>query len=1019
MPFDLNQAKEQPAAPARDNPLVKKKEGFFFRNRYILLAFAVPFLLMLYAFAQNDLFPFGDKQIMVIDMWHQYFPFLKVLQEKLTSFDSLLYTWDTGLGSNFLNLIAYYASSPLNLITVFFPVEYLREAMALIVLMKIGLSGAFFAIYLRGLFKKCDIGAVAFSTLYALCAYAMGYYWCLMWLDVMAMLPLVVLGVHKIIDEGKYRLFVISLGIAIIANYYIAMMMCIFVFFYYFILYFSKRSGKEDRGLTHLILGWVIGAAAGALCGIVYQLAGGNSFKSEGFVSSVLVWAGLGLVLGMLVAVVLYLALPGKRDKRDFLATTLRMGASALGGVALSAVLLLPTWFGMQNAYAMSNTMPQNVTFYNPIMDVFNNLLTAQTPTVRGGLPNIACGMLSIMLALLFLMNNAIKMREKILNVLFMIFLFLSMNINVLDFLWHGTHFPNELPYRFSFVFSFVLLTMAYQCYVKIDYISAKQIAVVMAGGVIYLALVQKLYTEITWRVVYLSGLFAILYGLVLLFHKKSTAYRSLAGLLIFCVVLAESAVTATTGAQAVGNSDRVSYTEGMPEIEDFLEQYADSEDDFYRTELSARWTCNPSALYGYKGVSQFSSAANSNVSLLMQKLGVAANQPSNRYIYDLNTPLLNSMLNLKYIIGKGERLTDDSLTLVYQKEIASVEGGGRYIYGYENEYYLPIAFMVDSMVENWNMGGTNPFNTQNQFASFATGVAGDVFEPLSPEGEPSYSNLTVSYSSNTDVNYSSVGESSGSITYTYRVTERKNVYVHVTAHNTDDISASATNGMSASGESGQASILSLGTCQPGDTVTVTIKTKAGQSGSVTALAYTMDQEQMDRVYAALQDEGIQISDWSSTGLKGTIEAKEDGLLYTSIPYEKGWTVKVDGVKQEVTPIQDAFIAVHMTSGVHEVEFSYIPQGFVPGVILTLLAIAVLIILYVLERRDTKLTQLLAFGRRPSPGGDLQAKRDSGEPEELPASSVEEMFRELDTSVGPEPPFEQPPAPPEDGSLEP
>ncbi|MEI3517967.1 MAG: YfhO family protein [Clostridia bacterium] len=87
----------------------------------ILASFAFPALIMVLAFAATGIYPFGDNQIAVIDMYHQYVPFLGELQYKLQEGGSLFYTWNGAGGSNFWNLVAYYGASPLNLMLVLFP----------------------------------------------------------------------------------------------------------------------------------------------------------------------------------------------------------------------------------------------------------------------------------------------------------------------------------------------------------------------------------------------------------------------------------------------------------------------------------------------------------------------------------------------------------------------------------------------------------------------------------------------------------------------------------------------------------------------------------------------------------------------------------------------------------------------------------------------------------------------------------------------------------------------------------
>ena len=113
-----------------------------------LISFIVPASIMLYAFAQNSIHPFGDRQMLVVDSWHQYYPFFRVEREKLLNGGSFLYSWQNGMGTNFLSLISYYSASPLNWLSVFFDDEHIRDAFTYILIAKIGFSGAFFSCFL-------------------------------------------------------------------------------------------------------------------------------------------------------------------------------------------------------------------------------------------------------------------------------------------------------------------------------------------------------------------------------------------------------------------------------------------------------------------------------------------------------------------------------------------------------------------------------------------------------------------------------------------------------------------------------------------------------------------------------------------------------------------------------------------------------------------------------------------------------------------------------------------------------
>jgi uncharacterized membrane protein YfhO len=182
----------------------------------------VPVLITVLAFAVTGIYPFGDGQIAVIDMYHQYVPFLSELQLKLQSGGNLFYTWNGAAGSNFWNLMAYYCASPLNLLLVLFPAKYIMEATAFILLIKIGLSGSFMTMYLKHVDNKCNMLTVAFASLYALSSYVMGYYWCIMWMDAVMLLPLIMLGLNKLIDDGRFVMYTVALALTVFSNYYMA-----------------------------------------------------------------------------------------------------------------------------------------------------------------------------------------------------------------------------------------------------------------------------------------------------------------------------------------------------------------------------------------------------------------------------------------------------------------------------------------------------------------------------------------------------------------------------------------------------------------------------------------------------------------------------------------------------------------------------------------------------------------------------------------------------------------------------
>lgn len=861
-----------------DSPLIKsKKKNFLKKNRFVFFSFIVPMLLMSYAFYCSDFYPFGDNQIMVIDMWHQFFQFFKLLHEKLQSFGSMLYTWNGGLGTNFIAMISYYAASPLNLLSIFVPTKYLTEALAALVVLKISLSGAFMCIYLRSMFKRCDFGTASFSILYALSAFAMGYYWCVMWLDVMALLPLCLLGMNRLIDKGKFKLYVISLALMLISNYYIAIMMCMFIVIYYPVVYFSRL---KPRGAKY------------------------------------------------------------------FATVTGKMAFFSALAACIAAVILIPTYYSMQNTYYIKPSFPTTDSFYNPILDVVSNLLPNVALTVRGGLPNIYCGLISFMLAVLFLLCKKIPARQKILNCSILAFLILSFNWNKLDYIWHCLHFPNELPYRYSFVFTFVLITMAYMAYLHLDDITPAQIGGVTAGGFIYLIVAQKLYADkFDYKVIYIALALLAAYAVVLAIHKTGNFKQVVTGVLLFVVVFGEMTNYTISSVKTVGCSGRTAFYGDYDNVTGLIDQIEKEDTGFYRMELAQKWTTNDPALYGYRGVSQFSSEINAKVTSLMKNIGLAGDPASNSFGYTLSTPVINSMLNLKYIIGKNRTVDDFTLG-----EPIKTKGNSSL---YQNKYPLSIGYMTnEDVADNWTDQLPNPFDVQNQYIWNATGIATPVFTSIDDQitGKPAY-NVKISSSGVTSGQYSrgivsvtppSAQTTTGSVTITYTSPIDQPLYAYVKASNASSITSVTSSGNTVNFEANRGSTNSVGSVKKGGTVSITINYEAGKAGDITCYVYGLDVDTWKNAYAELSDEMLNVTSFSDTSIKGKITAKEDGLFMTSIPYEKGWTLKVDGKKTDIVPISDALIACKLSEGEHEISLTYAPYGFWPAVTLSVFSIAAL-----------------------------------------------------------------------------
>ena len=168
-----------------------------------VIAFLLPFVIMLTLFVIKGIYPFGDRSFLSGDLYHQYMPFFSELLRKVRAGESLSFSWNVGIGSNFLALYVYYLASPLHALALFVPEKFLIEFISYLVVCKIGLAGWSCCYYLQKHFASKSPVTALFACFYALSGFMAAYNYNIMWLDCVILLPLVILGLERLIKEGK------------------------------------------------------------------------------------------------------------------------------------------------------------------------------------------------------------------------------------------------------------------------------------------------------------------------------------------------------------------------------------------------------------------------------------------------------------------------------------------------------------------------------------------------------------------------------------------------------------------------------------------------------------------------------------------------------------------------------------------------------------------------------------------------------------------------------------------------
>ncbi len=863
-------------------------------NAYVLLGGLLALLAITLVYLNLGVYPFGDRSVLIIDMHHQYVAFFSSLREKTFSLfdgDSFLYSSHVGLGSGYISLFAYYLSSPLNLLVLIFPREYLTEAIALITVLKIGCAGLTFSVFVRGMTKRNDFSVSVLSVAYALMMYMIAYSWDVMWLDSIILLPLIIYGLHIWLEKKNPTLYIAALTGAVITNYYIAFMICIFVVMYF---------------IAHLIIyskGWKI---------------------------------------------------------RDYISRTLRFGIGSLIGGGISAFLLLPTAIYLQYTSGADDVFARDLNTYFDLFDLYGRAMFSSSPSIRGdSLPNIYCSVLAVLLIVIFFLCKTISMRKKIAyGSLFMVLVGCAA-VNYTYFLFHGKHFPNDLPHRFAFLISFAMLLMAVEVVANLRSVTPKNVGTALLVCVGGLALTEIIGNEEpTVTLIYTSLIFFFAYSAVLFLLTSKKCRRPLALILltviIFIEIVSNGVITVTTMRDTEVYTKRADFTDDYEIINESVEYVESLNTPHYRMELLPRKTCNDPSLFGYSGLTVFASSNDQAVITLMGTMGYA-NNGVNSHMYNSFVPVADSILNLRYLVHTN------NFAHTQLNQIASVEVDGEIRYVYENPYALSRAFVVDEdILYEWAYYSNNPFEVQNTLVTAASD-ASPVYKMHYPTVENAIPvNSSVSFDQ-TFFHVTPNGNGAASFTAVIPITatdiisgsdvsyatEQYYVYVDCRAADSINISAGAN---SFSSSPNEPYIIDLGSLSAGDSVCVTINTSMECVGNI--FVASMNNTDFTNAMSALAENELVISSYSESAFTGSVNVTEAGVMFTSIPYDKGWKVTIDGVEAETFKLGDALLGFYITEGAHTVKFRYTPSGLTAGIIISilcLLAFAALIVIYCLH----------------------------------------------------------------------
>ncbi|MBR5974885.1 MAG: YfhO family protein [Clostridiales bacterium] len=884
-------------------------------------------------FFMTGVAPFGSRSVLVSDLSAQYAPYLATLRSKLLAGRSLTYSFEIGMGKNFMGILAYYLSSPLNLLALMFPISRISEAILLLITLKLSFAGAFMTAYLDHRFESKSKMSILFGMIYALSSYSMSFIFNFIWLDGFALLPLLILVTDAFAKDirAAWKLMLVLIAL-FLSGYYMAYMAGLFSLFYLLVILEYEH---DDRPL------------AGS------ERSGKDMSHKDGRT------VGLFILIAICAALICAsLLLPAGLD-------TLRNG---------------------DNSSSATISLDPNFTLVSFLPQLFLGKLT----DISTNMPFVYSSLLVFILVVLLFRNQGIRRSLKLRAAIGIGAGFLSFILPPLNTAWHLFDSPNWFLYRYSYLFIFGTVLLAYYSFLHLRTLRNQDFTFTFGSFFLLLVLAEcfgrdQKISSMFFQNLLVGGLITLcLWGLT---REKwipslSDLQKWGVGILvpIILVEIIFLAPKVTVGAIWNDTQDSAAFREEVESLRSVTSSIGENEPG--RVEASGTLGPNLDSLTissytGTNGISAFCSMSNKKQQRFLKQLGYCTNY--NYFSVEHRNVIIpaDSILGIRYFVSQG-----DAYPAEWQRA-----GSDRYTL-WENPYAVRIAFVADpGALEFAGYALEEALRTKDYFSfqeAWISSLTGSSAEGLYVEAGSlnwqiqngqALSDVSekplLEYDVKDGLNLENIEEGSKHLNYYVRNTSSMPIVLHTDLHVEKDgplylsipfLMRSAPISVYCNGEllykeestSYYSVIVDAGFHYAGEELRLEIRCDDDVFASFDPILAYCDLDVLADQTDILK-KGI--SDVHITDGHVSFDADVDGsrALITTIPYEEGWTVKVDGQKVQVVPYQDAFISIPIKSGHHHVELDFTPPGLLAGEILSAVGvIASAAVLLLIQRSARK-----------------------------------------------------------------
>ena len=853
-----------------------------------VLAFLVPVSVIVIYFIFRGVFPFGNSTVLISDLGQQYVDFLAYLRRIILSFhsDGFFFSFQKALGGEMFSVWAYYLLSPLNLILLFCPGKWLPFGIWVVTALKYGLAGLSMWWYLKAYHLPTPL-QLAVAWAYALNGWMIANQLNIMWLDALIILPLIIKGIDQLFAGKSCVFYSIWLAVILLINYYMAYMIILFSILY-----------------------------------VIFKVVEQSNYPQAG---------------------------------KSIVRALEKYGIGSLLSIGLASIVLLPTFFAITESKGMYTKIP-NLTnqknLFAPELQLGKLIVGAfNFKQLPGGNANIFLSAVLFLGALLYLLNERIPWRNRVCAFLISDFLIISFWSRPLTLIWHGLQMPRWYPSRFSFVLVFFVLLLFvknYQHYVGISPFKLTLLVVLCSAVFGYLMQHLSRFSYLNVNKIGFTICCTILGLLILLcVHNPRMPW------LLSSLILLEMIVNAATTLNSLSYLTQSDYYNYVQTVQQSLEPVTHHQ-GFFRLEKTFRRSHNDALQLNYNGATHFDSAFEQQTPTLMGKLG----NPKNRVFveYTNGTPVTDSLLGMKYYLAPTAgtpKHNAPQLSAVVRKPdlkkdyrpVFTQKNKPLGIQVYQNQFALPLAFMSSQKILDFNMYNNFPLNLQQNLFNALTGApnTNPIFSIQKFSGVD-YNNVQKAWVQGQLVYQRIVPDEPAVVHYTFNIPNQNSYYLTLPA-GTNRQATITINGQLLNQPSiyNNPIVINLAANDAHDTVKIDVQLKQQTLNFNQFQLYQLNQAQYQSGIKHLQSAPLHITHFQQQQIRGWVQVSgRRQLLFTSIPYSRGWHVQVDGHPVVPKKTCNFFLTVPLQKGKHRVSFNYQLPYLRIGIVITLCSLLIL-----------------------------------------------------------------------------